>query len=169
MFSRASIPRGQESCLANQVERGAISQIDLRNLRLKCFEVSKRGNVAEPYFLQGSSVRCSSSVSAAIILATPQSSSVTPRILLVHLYDAALYTPPCPLSTSVLNVNVTVSISGPKSPSGITDTGLIVFQGLPPGSYQVTGIAGGYSQDLENASVTSDGTTHVCLRLPKSP
>ncbi len=91
-----------------------------------------------------------------------------PGVLVVHIYDAAAFHPPCPSPVSPLLVDATITLSGPTSRTVTNVKGLIAFDRAPPGLYQVTGIATGYAQDSETAGVTSSNTTHVCLALVRT-
>ncbi len=107
-------------------------------------------------------------VIAVIIVAIIINSSPTvPGTLVVHIYDMALYQPPCPSPVSTLSVRVTVTLNGPHSATTPNVLGLVAYQDAPPGSYQVTATASGYTQASQNATVTSGNIIHVCLALSK--
>ncbi len=103
-------------------------------------------------------------IAAAIILNPPPT---PPGTLVVHIYDSALYQPPCPSPVSTLPLNVTVILKGPHSATTPNVLGLVAYSDAPPGDYQVIATVAGYTQVSENASVTSGNTVHVCLALSK--
>ncbi len=101
---------------------------------------------------------------AAVILDPPRA---LPGTLIVHIYNSAVYQPPCPSPLPTLATNATVTLNGPRSTTTPKVVGLIAYSQAPAGTYQVSATAPGYAPDSENVTVISGNTVHVCLALTK--
>ncbi len=112
-----------------------------------------------------------------VVVAAALFSATSTYVVFVHAYDQSKGNPQTieDLTIDMLVANVTVTIAGANPATRFTPTGIIAYDQLAPGSYQITITGQGYSPTTVAYSVgdncagrTPDGQCHALVPMTKT-